>query len=280
MDSNKLENIYGNMLNPPSKKEEEVVLTEGDAKKPMTAGTVKPGNIEGADKAKAPKNVQTADNKVDAPVEDSAHSNPSVEEGKGKVLVKKESEEIVKPILSFDELYSKTLKEDLNSEEISPAGDIEGENFDDKLGDFDAGDDSGIDEEVDAATELRLLADRLNEIADKISGTEGGEEGLGGEEDLTGEEDLGGEGADIPPVRRESFQHELKKAPKSKFGPSMKNTASNISKNAGKSKTPSKGKDTSGKLSPAPKSTLGPKMSKTVSGSGPAVQGGGGKLFG
>lgn len=280
MDS-KLSELYASM------NDKKTVVTEGDCK--MTVGTGitnKGGDLEGAkEKAKPIKNVTTTDNKVDKPEEDTAHSAGAddVEKGKGKQL-KKES----KLPATFEELYQRTLKEDLDSlskdDEVVPAEDIEGDGFSDELGDFEEGE-GEVDEEVDVATELRLMASRLEEMADKISGASDGlDDELGGEEGLDQAQDaVPGAEDDLTDIKKESVEpHQLKNAKKSSFGPKMgqKVNKSKISVQSGKGKTTTNGKDKSGKLSPAPKSTLGPNNSMTVKGSGPAVKGSNSKLFG
>jgi hypothetical protein len=74
--------------------------------------------------------------------------------------------------------------------EVVPAQDIEGEGFNDDVGDFESQEEGDIEEEIDLSAELRLLADRLSEIADKLSVN--GEEEMGAEEQ-EGEMGMGGE---------------------------------------------------------------------------------------
>jgi hypothetical protein len=282
-----LEMLYENMIKEASKTG--TVDTGKEMPKPNES-------FEGSDKAKKMSSESGPDgksNKVNKPVAGPSVGDASFEEGKGKPLSKKEgkvaeSKEESGIALSFDELYSKTLNEEEDA--IAPAADIESEDFSEDTGDFaPEGEEGDIDEEIDVASELRLLADRLSEIADKLSVDETG----GVEEEPVdeipaegeGEEDMGGVGSDI--IGNESVQHRrkvVKEAIKSEptpkplkkttLGPKMsQNPKNKIGKSgAGKASTPS-AKDRTGTPSNLPKTQFGPKMSQNPSGTGPAVKG-------
>ena len=269
-----LENIYGDML------------TEGADQK--TVGK-KITELEGSEKAQA-SNLEKTSGKIPAEKPTEYGKNPGVEEGKGKPLTKKvekAKESMEKPKMSFNEIYKKVIKEggDLGEEGVQPAPDLEGEGFSDEKGDFapdaelDAEEDTDVNEEMDLATELRLLADRLGEIAEKLGmddelvPEDGGEEGLGGEG--IDEEPMGGAIPESVQTGKIPEPTTPKLAKKTTLGPKMSMKPKNKIGNsgAGKASVPTGGKDVSGRLSPAKKTQFGPHMSKTVSGTGPAVQG-------
>lgn len=247
-------------------------------------------SFEGSEKAQAKNMKGDGPSKVaniKKPTESGvSNSKATVDDGKGKPLTKKtvldkSSAQTPKLALSFDDLYNKVINE--ADEDVVPTPDVEGDDFSETTGDFDAGEGTDVDEEIDLASELRLLADRLSELADKLSVEDPdaalGDE-LGGEE---GGEEMGEEPSDIPPtLSRESVTEAIVSEPtpkpmkKTTLGPKMKQNPSNKmgKSGAGKASLPAQGKDRSGKPSPAPKTTLGPKMSQNPSGTGPAVKGG------
>lgn len=265
----------------------------------LKEGQVKKGeSFEGADKAqgKSIKGEGPETAKLPKPQQGPSMGDDTVAQGKGvemkKKAVKATEQAATQTLsLSFDDLFNKVINEadDDLADKVVPAPDVEGDDFSEDTGDFDATEETDVDEEVDLASELRLLADRLSEIADKLSVEDEGEEDgdLGDEmgdemgaddatEDAT--EDVG-----MPPaLNRESVQTEaIKSEPtpkplkKTTLGPKMKQNPTNkIGKSgAGKASLPAQGKDRSGKPSNAKKTTLGPKMSQNPSGTGPAVKG-------
>lgn len=241
----KLDQIYQQMLKESNDK--------------MTVGTVKPGEIEGAEKAEPIKQVTTKDNTVDAPKEGpssgevakgGAVANSSTAKDtlkgkkgdmpKGKKNAMENKEEVLGDSVAvkatkFEDLYKSVLGEDLdlgggNSEEVVPAPEIEGDEFDEEQGDFGAGE-ADVEEETSVAAELRAMAERMNELADKYAELTGegkkDEEGMEDLEDLEGDEGVEAEEEGL------------------KLGESFKNQP---------------------EPKPAKKTTLGPKMSKTVKG--------------
>lgn len=161
---NNLENVYEQML----KEEFETVNEE-------TVGTTKPGELDGAEKAKLKKSLD-ADAKK--PTEHTTKTDVTLDDGEPKPLAKKtqkfterEDGSEAKPRLSFNDIYSKIIKEE---DGIVTAQDVEGKGFNDDAGDFESdpdlasGDDDETEEEVDVASELRLMAERMNELADRI----------------------------------------------------------------------------------------------------------------
>ena len=149
----------------------------------------------------------------------------------------------------------------------------EGE-FSDEEGDFpsEGGDDTA--EEVDIATELRMVIDTLTEIADKLGAydEEGGEGEAGMEDELGGEGEAGAEGGQATPpeglpegVQAEAVQAKLKPFKNTvKKMQAKNNKVQSAFKVSGKkaSATGGPGKGAAdGKLGAARKTTLGPKMS-------------------
>lgn len=208
-----------------------------------TVGTVKPGELDGASKnAKPIKKVSTPDNTVETP--DEGKSAEEVKKG-GITKNSKKAEDQLKgsknvkenksPITTkFEELYKTVIGEDIDLEDdnddIVKAPELEGDQFDDETGDFD--DDVGnedVEEEVDIATELRAMADRLNELADQYS--------EGDTDDVLGDDELGDElgedgddetfGLEDEEIHGESMknQPEPRPAKKTQFGPKMSKTA-------------------------------------------------------
>jgi hypothetical protein len=221
---------------------------------------------------------------VEGPSGDDEAGKPKKLSG-GKMGMKKEDMETKtnEIPLTFDKLYSKVINE--ADEDVVPAPDIEGADFSEEEGDFDstADGEGELEEEIDVASELRLLADRLTEIAEKISGGEPTDE-LGDDMDADMGDDLGGDAgieaefsANESKVHTEAIKSEPtpKAAKKTTLGPKMSQKPKNKIGNSGAKKavTPTAGKDRTGTPSVASKTTLGPKMSQNPSGTGPAVKG-------
>ena len=230
----------------------QTMLNESEDK--MTVGSVKPGELEGADKNGEPiKQVTTKDNTVDAPKEGPssgevkkggavANSDTAKNELEGKK--KKMPKELVKDsaevkATKFEDLYKSVIGEDMDLEggtdEIVKAPEVEGEEFNDEAGDFEAGEEGDVEDEVDVASELRAMAERMNELADKYAELtgEGGDElenELGGDELEGGDEMVGDE------LHEESMksQPEPKPAKKTTLGPKMSKTATGKLSSVGK----------------------------------------------
>jgi hypothetical protein len=222
----------------------------------------------------------------------------TVADGKGKPAAK--SKDIPKKSVkensgiptTFDQLYNSILNEEnaMGDENIAPAGDVEGSEFDPDAGDFNEGEpdaELGEPEVFDAATAFRALADSIAKIADQLGGmgaTEEAGDELGGEEGAEGAEggeDFAGEGTEKPfgesvTIGKIPAPTTPKVAKKTTFSPTMtKNPKNNVGKSgAGKAGLPAAGKDRTGTLSKAPTTKFGPKMSQTVGGTGPIAKGG------
>jgi hypothetical protein len=269
---------------------DKIRLTESE-KNSEVKNKIKAGDgFEGSEKAKTfskDSGPEQAAN-IKKPVEGPSSGDDAVEKGKGKVLAKKtvstkDSVEQPKLSLSFDDVYKKIVQEEESLDAVMPAQDIEGEGFDETKGDFEK-EETDVNEEVDVGTELRLIAERLMEMAEKLGGEEMSPmddesvEGAEGMEDAEGSE-MGTSPVDS--LNRESVQTEaIKNEPnpkplkKTSFNPKMKQNPKNIigKSGAGKASLPAK-KDHSGVPSNAPKTQFGPKMSQNPTGTGPAVKG-------
>ncbi len=269
----KLEEIYEGIIN-----RNRTTINE------ETVGKDIKGDFEGAEKARnkcdTNKNV-----KVVKPTEGPSSDD---EDGKTKPISKKECKKECKKganmesiKMSFDDLYNKTINEDDQlTDDVVPAADIEGSEFNSEEGDFEepVEGEEGTDEteeEVDLATELGMIADRLMEIKDKLLGSEETEETEETEEmPEEGTEEVTDE--DTEAVATESVNAPVPtNAKKTTLGPKAKQVINNKIGTSGKGKavTPKMGKDYSGRPSNASKTTLGPKASQNVSGKGPSVTG-------
>lgn len=213
------------------------------------------------------------------PVEGDAKINP----GKGKIKSESNQKELYKmlPTSKFDSLYKTQLveEEDLNSSEspLEIGGD---KGFDDEEGDFPSEDglsDDTTSEEVDVATELRMLIDRLTEIAEKLGAYDddmddadgdAAESNLNDDDDDDDDTFEGDDLDDEPTLTPESVSNKMKPfGDKSKKfqGPKSCNcvkSAFKVSNKKAATGAGGPGKGTAdGKLSPAKKTDLGPKMS-------------------
>jgi len=265
---------------------QKMMITENEK---MTVGTTKAGELEGANKAKPVEQKKTPDNQVDAPVEGLSQgeikkggATANSEAVKGKTETVKDSLNITTS--RFEDLYKSVIGEDLDelsddTDEVVSAPEVEGDEFDDEFGDF--GDDS-VSDETDIAVELRTMADRLTELADKYAELTGGDEldlDTEGLDDL--ESDDMGMDEDEPRLESVKSEPEPRVAKATTYGPKMSKTVKGKLATVGKShaKTGMKGKFTG-----EPK-TLGDKGSKTnqsgmtAKGSGPAKSGKNADLF-
>lgn len=126
---------------------------------------------------------------VGSPKEMDKKLNP----GHGKIMKERDMDEML-PESSFDKLFKATLIEEELGDDESPLEQTGGDEFNDEMGDFppDGEGDDDLGEEVDVATELRMIIDRLTEIAEKLGAFDEESEEEGGEG--FGEDEMGGEG--------------------------------------------------------------------------------------
>jgi len=186
------------------------------------------------------------------PKEAEAKINP----GHGEIKTEGRELSDMLPESKFDTLFKKQLveEEDGIDRDMSP---LEGGDFDEEEGEFPSqADDDETGEEVDVATELRMVIDRLTEVAERL-GAFDEEMDEAGEE--VGEGDIED---DIEPdleeshVKLDSFPDTVSKM----TSPSNKKVKSAFSNPGGKAKVtggPGSGK-ADGKLSPARKTKLKP----------------------
>ena len=231
-------------------------------------------------------------------------------DGKGKTFQQENTN--MNKTLKFDELYKQIMKEGTSGVGIdpnAPENNIEGNGFDDDIGDMGNGDvnpdeanEEGEDyEEVDAVTALKLIRKQVGEIITQLGGDlsdddvddfeddglgDEGDDGLGDE----GDDGLGGDmtgdvGAQQGQPANGQLQApnesvkigETKNAPKSKFNPKMsKVVPGKLSKKGSGGFPKIKKHDSTGELKVAKKSSFGPSMSQKVSGK---VKGGNADMF-
>lgn len=229
----------------------------GEKGSPKAGGSMKMGSQEAS--KKVPQKVSEAPKDL----------NP----GHGKIATEGKEIKDMLPKSAFDELFKSTLveEESLDAEE-SPLERSGDEEFSDERGDFPpAEDDEDIGEEVDIATELRMIIDRLTEVAEKLGAFE--------DEGAEGEEAMGEPPVEEPAISPESVQRSGKpvtEAPVATKG--LKPLPDTVAKMTSKKfKVDSAFDVTShkegdagnprkdaadGKLKPLKKTTFGPKMSQ------------------
>jgi len=171
---------------------------------------------------------------------------------------------------SFDDLYDKILSEDVFDQDESAVERSDAGEFNDDMEDFPPeGEDDGVGDEVDVATELKMVIDTLSDIAERMGAFDGEEEGEEEGDGFGGEE--GGEG--FEPELEESVQVKLQKLKSSVSKLQGKNNkvASKFKATGGKAKNvgPGKGK-CDGKIENPGKSKFSPTMSGKANGNSPA----------
>lgn len=255
--------------------ESKVLLTEAEKVKGFSRN---PGqSFEGEEKAKKimpGTGLQSKGVDIKKPVE-----NAELSPGHGNI--KEEKEHMVLPRSAFDELYKSTLvEEELGVDDESPLEKSGPGAFDDDEGDFaEMGEEEPTeDEEVDVATELRMIIDRLTELAEKLGAFD--DEELGGEEDALEDEEM----MEDEPVPESHVMDGMKPLPDSKGKMTSKGNfkvKSKVSQPAGKAQVPGgPGKGTpDGKLSSLSKSKFLGSKDQKADAKGPAATKGA-SLFG
>ncbi len=236
---------------------------EGTVKTNLTPGGTAAGEVKKA------KDCGPESTGVKKPVEGEEKINP----GHGKI--KTESKEIgsMLPTSKFDALFKQQLVQEDGFDESPVEMEGDGE-FDDETGDFpeEVGDETG--EEVDVATEIRMIIDRLTEIAEKLGAYDDEEESVDGiddELDAGGDidDDLGtpvgeavskgGPGKGAADGKIKPFKNNAKHMQSKSF--KVKSAFNATGKKASCTSGPGKG-PADGKLNPMRKTTFGPKMSQ------------------
>ena len=230
--------------------------------KPMTVGTVKPGDLEGKTKEKGPK--KSGAECTDAKKAEQAPANlqgDTVESSKGKK----------KGGSKFDELYAKAIKED-----TGPAN-IEDKSFDAEIGDFPP---AGADEEAGDLNDEEGLGDESGEslgelftsfadIASRIAKKFQEEDGADSAPDMISDE------GEVPPD--ESFAKEAVESSPAPDGVAKLTAKGNMDVKGVKvtkgAATTKGGAGADGKLSVAKDTTLGPKTAMKAPGTGPISDG-------
>ena len=200
---------------------------------------------------------------VKKPTEGEQKINP----GHGKVKTESTEKRGLSDMLpqsKFDNLFKKQIiQEEEGVENDESPLEMTGDNeFNDETNDFPPKDGDDTSEEVDVATELRLIIDRLSEVAEKLGAFD---KDLEDADQETGEADETGE--KLPDeLAPESVQAQLKPMANKLAAMQAKNNKVKSAFNASGKKAaatggPGKGA-ADGKLSPARKTTFGPKMSQ------------------
>lgn len=238
---------------------------ESIIKKPMTVGTVKPGDLEGKTKEKGPS--KSGAENTDAK---KAENAPAELQGDTVEGSKKKG----KTMSKFDELYSNVVKE-----EVAPS--IEGKEFDTDTKDFPpAGEEEAAAEDVldvdDEVTDGESLADLFasfadiaSKIADKYREEEGGDI-ITDEPEMGEDEEISAEAVESTPAP-DSVGKLTSKA-------NMNVKGVKVTKQTACSKA--SGAKNGGEPEVAPDTTLNPKMKLKANGSGSAVDGKDAKFFG
>lgn len=238
-------------------------------KKPMTVGTVKPGDLEGRVKEKGPSKSGAENTDAKKATEAPAELQGDTVEG---------SKKKVKGASKFDELFKRVVKEDV-------APDIEDQSFNNDVGDFPAAgedeasaemDDMGDveAEEGDAFSQLADLFSKASELFSQMASGHGA--GDGSDEVMVDEPSL----EDGDEVAAEAV--EMQKAPDSVgklTGKGNMNTNGvKVTKQAACSKA--SGAKNGGQPEVAKDTTLGPRTPLKANGSGPSVDGKNVNFFG
>jgi len=203
---------------------------------------------------------------------------PSIKKPVEAKIDENKEKQIMLPNSQFDKLFKSSLIAEAGEE--SPLEKTGAGEFNDDQGDFnptgeagETGEGASEEEEVDVATELRMIIDRLTDLAEKLgaySGAEGEEGAMGGEGDIGaegGEGAMGGEGMPKP-VPESHVMDITKDLPdakakmQSKGNMKVKSEMDPSSEKADEG-GPGKG-EADGKLKSQPKSKFGPTMKMTA----------------
>lgn len=206
----------------------------------------------------------------EAGVKKPAEGEQKINPGHGKIkteATEKRGLSNMLPQSKFDNLFKKQIIEEEGMENDESPLEMTGDGeFNDETNDFPSKEnDDDTSEEVDVATELRLIIDRLSEVAEKLGAFDKDMEDADAK---TGEADESEESDEKMPdeLAPESVQAQLKPMKCTcATMQSKKNIVKSAFKATGKkaSATGGPGKGAAdGKLSPARKTTLGPKMSQ------------------
>jgi hypothetical protein len=147
----------------------------------------------GENKMAKDQGIESPNAKVKKPVASEKNLNSNVK----KESLSKEEIQNMLPESKFDKLFKSTLVEEeaFGSDDENPLGNTGDGEFSDEEGDFpsEGGSDSDMGGEVDVATELRMIIDRLTEIAEKLGSYDEETDEAGGQTP-EGEEGMGDEG--------------------------------------------------------------------------------------
>lgn len=237
----------------PEKSAESQKLNESSVKGADAVGSNASGEFKVA-KSGGPDKTH-----VKKPVEGEKKINPG--HGKIKTSLKENS---MLPNSKFDELFKRQIvnEEDIKNDEspleVSGAGE-----FDEDQGDFpvEGSSDDTTGDEVDVATELRLVIDRLTQVAEKLGAFDSEMDEADSEVDSLDGDDGALDESPLPEAVQSKFKvmKDGKKHLQSK-NHKVKSAFEASGKKASATGGPGKGA-ADGKLSPARKTTFGPNMS-------------------
>lgn len=256
-----LQNMYVEMLSEGSKAPGDVDAGRSfvDSEADVSGKGYKDTGPESSDADISP---EEADENLHSRVKGKTVNQKGVKKG-GKTKTAKKADDIMGES-SFDKLYGEVMVEEMPLDpDENP---VETDEFSDDLGDFpEAGDEEDVEgEEVDVATELELIINRLKEIHAQIGGEEISDEEdiLGAGEEEFGDEEIPVESVNATPEPLNANISELQKNKIVKKG-GVKAKGKKAVLPASRART--------GELSVAPNTTLGPQMSMKAPGSGPAA---------
>lgn len=239
-------------------------LYEDVHKKPMTVGTVKPGDLEGKTKEKGPKKAG-AEN-TDAKKPENAPANLQGDTVAGSTKKGKPSK--------FDEMYQNIVKE--NIDPIS----IEDKSFDDEAGDFPPtsdeaeaegmGEEDMEQEEGDAFSQLADLFSKASELFSKMAGSHAAEPEMISDETVPAEDEI---------TAKEAVETTSAPDGTTKLTAKGAMTVGGVKVTKG-SATVKSGASADGKPSVAKDTTLGPKTCMKAPGTGPIATGKDAKFIG
>ena len=160
---------------------------EGTVKSSLKPGSAAMGDLKKAGGGMGPESTCTK-----RPKEGEIKINP----GHGKIKTESSQKELssMLPQSKFDGLFKRQIIEEdgLDGDEspLEMGGDDE---FNDDMGDFPSKGGDDTNEEVDVATELRMIIDRLSEVAEKLGAFDEDMEGADDEVGEAGMDDMGSE---------------------------------------------------------------------------------------
>lgn len=167
------------------------LIIESEHKGTVDTGAEMPKPGQGFDNDKSQAKGMGGDSPAAKSVDSPEEMDEDLSPGHGTIAEEKEIKDMM-PESKFDSLFKATLVSEEFGDEENPLEQTGEGEFDDEMGDFPSADEDTVDDEVDVATELRMVIDRLNDIAEKIGAFDEGDD-MGGDEmgdEFTDEDDF------------------------------------------------------------------------------------------